>query len=253
MSGILRGAACAAVMSLSAFSASALTYAFDVTGTLTSQMTPGADPNIAVGDLVHVSAQVDASRVVTWGSSGYQIAFLDRNAGAGSIFDISLNGLSWSSSDDIYDGSPLYTRDSRLFDANGVYASTLEGFGAPAIVFSGDQVVGLIGYLSRAGSSDAPILSLGTGGVYGFEKFRNFEAGGPVTYQSYFSAINPSSNFTIQAGNGLYGNDYETPGFRGVWSGLSCRRPWCLSLRPGRCSSWASAWSAAPFAAGAPT
>jgi len=218
-SGFLRAAACAVVVSLSAYSASALTYDFDVTGTLTSQVNAGTDPNIAVGDLLHVSAHVDASRVVTWGSSGYQIAFLDRRAGGDNTFGVTLNGMSWNSSADIYDGAEMYSRAVRVEGAGGVLTNTLEGFGAPAIIFSGDEVVGLIGYMSKSWDSSAPVLRFGTGRVNGFESFRNFEPGGPVTYQSYFSPISPSFNFTVEAGNGLYNNNYETPGFRGVWSG----------------------------------
>ena len=50
----------------------------------------------------------------------------------------------------------MYERSTIFHHPSGVPTGTLEEFGAPAIVFEGNQVLGLIGYLSKSESSSAP-------------------------------------------------------------------------------------------------
>jgi hypothetical protein len=214
----LGAALCATGLLLGAGATRAATYSFDITGAITSQLSAGTDANIAVGDIVHVMAQVDASRVVTWGATGKQVAFLDRHSPAGTIFDVTLNSLSWRSNADIYDGLEMFQRNVIYHHPNGPPTGSVENFGAPAIVFEGDQVVGLIGYLSASGSSAAPVLRMGTNRINGFENY-SYDAAGGLTYTSNLSDFATSLDFRIEAPEGLYGNFYQTPGFTGVWSG----------------------------------
>jgi len=173
---------------------------FDVYGTVTSQVRPGTDPNISVGDRLHLTAHVSDDRIVKWGDYGYSIAFLyDLPVAGADYFHVDLGRLTWGSRDDFTDGEPWYFR----------YGPNSAFLGGPAIVFNGGEVLGVVGNLFPVGDGP-PVLDLGSVAGFGVD---DLEFG-----ISSFRAPELSDRFGIGAPNCEYFNCYPTPGFRGVWS-----------------------------------
>lgn len=169
-------------LALLAAPAVAAQYNVSVTGTLTSQGTQfwpglntGIDDNLSVGSQIILTASFDSALLLPWRDTGYQFAGLYGFPTTGnSFFRIDAPGMTWQASDSEDDG-----------------AKFLGSEGLPGILISGDKVVGLIGWLSPAGSSARPEIGL--------------------TYSADYQT------FKINAPRGLYGNRYNTPGFLGTW------------------------------------
>lgn len=81
-------------------------------------------------------------------------------------------------------------------------------------MFADGKVVGVVGYLGPL-TSTRPVLRLGSY-VSGFESYYNTEVDGPVLFDSsYYQSL--SDQFTLEAGEGLYNNLYNSQGFKGTW------------------------------------
>jgi hypothetical protein len=187
-------------------------HTVDLTGTIVSQTHPGADPNISVGDQLHLQASFNDIAAPVWGSFGYRIAFL-----YGSPFSLTLNGLSWPFVNEVNDGFPLYTYNYDVTDAAGNLTERSFGFGAPAVIFQGRKVLGVAGLMVATDSNATPLLDLGSNTGEGEDDFFNDFAGAPIQHASFFTPAALSTTFQIRDAQGLYGNTYATPGFTGVW------------------------------------
>jgi hypothetical protein len=196
------------VAALLASPASAALHQVTLTGTLVSQMAPGSDPNLSVGSLFTLNATIDMSRAVQWGGYGFSVAPPES-------FSITSGNLTWIASDDVLDGFPLYNYDYFVYQPDGTLVTDHREIGRPMIAFLNGKVVGLSGDLLPAGNSDRPELLLGSE-FYGEELVFNVGPGEPVQYQASFGAT-VGSTFQVLAPNGLYDNEYETPGFAGTW------------------------------------
>lgn len=204
----------AGLAALAASSASAAVHTVYLTGTVLSQQSPGTDPNIAVGDKVVLTGTFDDNAAPTWGSFGYKVGFIYNPS-----FKVTLNGLTWIYTDEIYDNATRYTYDYYVEDAQGNIVSDHRDYGNPSVIFNGTNILGASGKLSPAGSSARPLLDLGSIVDFdsGFDGYTNFFPGGPIIHVANFSPTTPSSFFQIIDPNGLYGNTYATPGFVGQW------------------------------------
>ncbi|CAN7425442.1 PEPxxWA-CTERM sorting domain-containing protein [Phenylobacterium sp. LjRoot164] len=218
------GAVAAALVVVSAGSADAAQfYNFNLTGTLVSELgqgpiediNTGVDPNFAVGETINLSARISSDNIVKWGDTGYSVAFFSwGSAPAGESWNITGEGLTWNTGDDIYDGDPVFTRDYSIERSGGGSEFSTAYYGAPAIVFADGKVVGVVGYLGPL-TSTRPVLRLGSY-VSGFESYYNTEVDGPVLFDSsYYQSL--SDQFTLEAGEGLYNNLYNSQGFKGTW------------------------------------
>lgn len=220
----LLGAAAAAMIVVAASSADAAQfYNFNLTGTLMSELgqgpiedvNTGVDANFSVGETITLSARISSDNVIKWGDTGYSVAFFNWGAGpAGESWKITGEGLTWNTADDIEDGYPVYSREYRVYTSDGAPNPPNFYGGAPAIVFAGGKVVGVVGYLSSLDST-RPVLKLGSW-VSGYESYSNDEVDGPVEYSWSFRQ-SLSNQFTLEAGNGLYNNLYNSQGFKGTW------------------------------------
>jgi len=149
----VRNAALAAAMMMVSFSAQATTYIVSLTGTVTSQVDPGADPNISVGDTVTMSGHFTADRIFDNGS--FRAAVMYGLPPSGNYFwNVQLNGLTWMSSDDEFDGLP-FDFDSKDHPLAFPYFELLPGgkIGVPQ------------GFLTRANSDTPPRFYLGSGQI----------------------------------------------------------------------------------------
>ena len=149
----VRDAALAAAMMVMSFSAQAATYIVSLTGTVTSQVDPGSDPNISVGDTVVMNGHFTADRIFDNGS--FRAAVMYGLPPSGNYFwNVTLNGLTWMSSDDELDGAPL-DFDSKDHPLAMPYFELLPGgkIGAPQ------------GFLTRVDSDTLPRFYLGSGQI----------------------------------------------------------------------------------------
>lgn len=153
-----------------------------VTGVLTSQTNAGTDPNLSVGSTFTLAASFDDSYLKPWthGNPGDQIVGL--YALPDSSFRIDAPGLFWDTSDAIY--GPWFIIGDH-YDHPQAY---------PAVIINGDKVVSIVGDLSSGDTSLKP--QLGSIGA-------NF-------------AITPPDH-TVRDRYVPTTNDYQTPGFMGVW------------------------------------
>lgn len=180
-----------------------------LTGTLLSQLPqPGTDPNLSVGSQFALNATIDMTRVVQWGGYGFFVAPPES-------FTISAGGMTWIASDDVLDGEPIYQYTLDSFLPDGTFVREERAFGRPVIAFANGKVVGVSGDLLPADSSDRPELLLGSS-FSGSEFYFNEAPGEPIMGGSVFNAT-VSSQFFVLPPLGQYGNEYETPGFAGVW------------------------------------
>lgn len=114
--------------------ADATVFEITVQGRLVSQMNPGVDPLMSVGDILTVSTRFDDTRVMQWGNYGYKIAGLYGLPTSGAQFwNAKLNGLTWISQHEIYDGLPFGTNINSLADDPS--SGFMRLLGAPAIIF----------------------------------------------------------------------------------------------------------------------
>ncbi len=161
--------------------ARAAVFTVDLDGVLTAQDAPGVDPRFQVGDEVRVKAQFDWAHQTPWPGQPFNVAGVYDQP-----FTVSLDGVTWTSVDYIYDRQPFFTfPDGRTLDY-------------PAIMFAGGKVLGLVGDLLPVDSATTPRLDLGS------------------TILTTGTAV-LSPTFHISSADGLYGNTSETLGFTGVW------------------------------------
>jgi hypothetical protein len=103
---VLRNVAVAVLMATTSVASQAATFFAEITGTVTSQIDPGFDPNIAIGDKVVMSSRFDDSRIFDNGT--LRAATVYGLAPSGEHFwNIKLNNFTWQTSDDELDGSSI--------------------------------------------------------------------------------------------------------------------------------------------------
>lgn len=195
--------------------ADATVFEITVQGRLVSQINPGVDPLMSVGDTITVSSRFDDSRVMEWGSYGYKIAGLYGLPTTGVQFwNAKLNGLTWKSQDEFLDGAPFGEHYNSLADSSLNFSKTL---GAPAFIFTDHQVLGLAGWMIPVGTNSTPNLQLGS--YTGSGIIDNYQPGPEAAIQTYinFTPATLSSAFQITEGGFLYGNSTPSLGFNGIW------------------------------------
>lgn len=215
------GSVAMAAMAILASPATGAQFNVSLTGVLTSQLNEsglfntGVDPNLAVGDTITLTASFDSSRLIAWGDTGYSVVgFAGMPTSGNSFFRIEAPGMTWKASDDVLDGIPFFTYDYNVSGQPRVIFNE----GAPAIIIQGDKVVGMIGTLSPSGSSARPSLDMGAYIGHSSDKYYSASPDDPVTHTSNFATLfGLGDTFSITAPNGMYFNNYNTPGFTGVW------------------------------------
>lgn len=199
--------------------AQAVIYEIRVEGTLVSQLNPGTDPNLAIGDKIVVTARFDETLSEKWGDLGYyQAGFYRANlpdccsgvavgTNGPEFFRIDGPGMTWRASDHENDFEEFFIGDR---------PPLAEIWGFPGIAFDESHVLGLAGFLYPAGSSVRPQIELGSAFGSGFIA-QFIDEDGVFHDESKFQPSVFSPFFEITAPNGSYGNEYPTPGFNGIW------------------------------------
>ena len=150
--GVVRKLALAVLLATTSAAGQAATYLFELTGTVTSQVDPGSDPHIAVGDTVKMTARFDDSRIFDNGS-GQFATFYGLPTSGSQFWNVKLNDLTWMSTDEFLDGLPL---DFDPFD------NPLQ---APYVPLVGSGVGTPVGFLVRSESDTLPTFDLFKGEI----------------------------------------------------------------------------------------
>lgn len=154
---VVRKFALAMLLATTSVASQAATYFFELTGKVTSQVTSGVDPDIAVGDTVKMTARFDDSRIFSDGANNYA-GFYGLPSSGNHFWNVKLNDLSWYSRDDELDGFPFDPDPSDSIDFE---------IGRPYIqLLSGGGVGTPEGSLIPANSSTIPAFYLATGRIY---------------------------------------------------------------------------------------
>lgn len=149
----LRKTVAVLLFATTSMAANAATYFVQLTGTVTSQVDPGADPNIALGDTVRMTGRFDDSRIFDNGT--FRAANVYGLPTSGDQFwKVTLNGLTWKSVDEYLDGLPS-DFDSQGHPLQAPYFELLPGgkIGTPQ------------GWLIPVNTDQTPTFDLGSGQI----------------------------------------------------------------------------------------
>jgi len=155
---VVRNVALVVLLATTSVASQAATYFAQLTGTVTSQIDPGSDPNIAIGDTVVMTSRFDDSRIFDNGTLRAASVYGLPTSGD-QFWNIKLNDFTWQTSDDEFDGGPFD------FDANDhplslPYFALLPGgkIGSP-VTFLTRTDTDAIPRLYSSGGSTANILA----------------------------------------------------------------------------------------------
>ena len=104
--GVVRKLALAVLLATTSAAGQAATYLMELTGTVTSQIDPGSDPNIAIGDTVKMTARFDDSHIFDNGSLR-AATFYGLPATGDQFWNVKLNDFTWVSGHEYLDGFPI--------------------------------------------------------------------------------------------------------------------------------------------------
>jgi hypothetical protein len=150
---VVRKFALAMLLATSSVVSQAATYFVELKGTVTSQVDPGSDANIGLGDTVTMTARFNDSRIFDNGTSRYA-NFFGLPADGDHYWNVKLNDLTWKSRDDELDGYPVD------FDASDNFLQL------PYIeLLSGGGIGNPEGSLVPVDTNKIPIFNLGTGHI----------------------------------------------------------------------------------------
>ena len=251
----------AAAFLWSTSAAAAQYYEVTLKGELTKELgypawdlNTGVDPHLAIGDIVTLTARFDASRALAQGG-GFIAGLYGLPTSGDEFWRLDVGGLTWTSTDEMYDGFPIYLDDEAF------YAD-------PSITFASGKVTGVSGSMVPTWTDAVPVFQLAAfriepgEGLYGLpttgDEFWRLDVGGlawtstdemydgfPIYLDDEAFYLNPSITFAsgkvtgvsggmvptwtdadpvfqlaafrIEPGEGLYGNTYNSQGFGGVW------------------------------------
>jgi len=103
---VVRKIALAVLLATISAGGHAATYLAQITGTVTSQINSGSDPNISLGDTVVMTSRFDDSRIFDNGVLRAASVFGLPTSGE-QFWNIKLNDFTWQTSDDELDGFPI--------------------------------------------------------------------------------------------------------------------------------------------------
>lgn len=128
-------------------------YDVTLTGGLVSELgyipwelNTGIDPNLALGDLVTLTARFNADRVFEQGG-GFVAGLYGLPTSGDEFWRLDVAGLTWNSLHEEYDGFPIYVDDENY------YAD-------PSIRFSGGKVTGVSGEMVPTSTDQTPVFRL---------------------------------------------------------------------------------------------
>lgn len=201
-------AAVSAAAVLSAATAQAAIYTVHIDGQIIQQLTEGSDPRFGVGTPVTLDTVFDSDRIVQWGDSGYDVAFLWNHSAS---YVIDLAGLKTYAGNEYHDGSLGFTSDLKYQTPDGPQYDHRVYSGLVDLIFREGKIVSATGSFVPGG--DEPGLKLGQA-VLG-QVYNSAEAPGGI--YAYYSTVAPQNTFVVGENRYLYNNIYSGPQFLGQW------------------------------------
>lgn len=143
----------AAAFLWSTSAAAAQYYEVTLKGELTKELgypawdlNTGVDPNLAIGDIVTLTARFDASRALAQGG-GFIAGLYGLPTSGDEFWRLDVGGLTWTSTNEMYDGFPIYLDDEAF------YAD-------PSITFASGKVTGVSGSMVPTSTDAVPVFQL---------------------------------------------------------------------------------------------
>lgn len=150
---VVRKFALAMLLATSSVVSQAATYFIELKGTVTSQVDPGSDANIGLGDTVTMTARFNDSRIFDNGANRYATLYGLPTSG-NYYWNVKLNDLTWKSVDEEFDGFPIdFDADDRPLQAPYFELLSGGGIGTPQ------------GSLVPINTNQIPIFNLGSGEI----------------------------------------------------------------------------------------
>lgn len=110
------------------------------------ELNPGVDQNLAVGDIVTLTARFNADRAFAQGG-GFVAGLYGLPTSGEEFWSLDVGGLAWNSIHEMYDGFPIYVDDENY------YAD-------PSIRFAGGKVTGVSGEMVPTWTDTVPVFRL---------------------------------------------------------------------------------------------
>ena len=110
------------------------------------ELNTGVDQNLAIGDIVTLTARFSADRAFEQGG-GFVAGLYGLPTSGAEYWRLDVGGLSWTSTHEMYDGFPIYVDDGKF------YAD-------PSIRFSGGKVTGISGEMAPTSTDTVPVFRL---------------------------------------------------------------------------------------------
>jgi opacity protein-like surface antigen len=203
-------AAVSAAAALSAATAHAAIYTVHIDGQLIEQLGEGSDPQFGVGTPITLDTTFDSSKIVDWGGTGYQVAFLWYYS---TSYVINLAGLKTYAWDDYRDGYGGFHVDLGYRTPDGGPAWDHRDYpGQVDIIFKDGKIVGTTGSFAPAGNN--PGIKLANGVIYGE---LSAPPSDPGNLHVVYSPLPLGNTFEVGANRYYYQNNYGGPGFIGQW------------------------------------
>lgn len=170
---------------------------------------PEIDPNLSLGDPVTASMSFDPNQAMQLGDTGYYLAKL-------ATLEVSSDGFPMPFLD-IVDGFPFasqwFMTQCVPYDPDCSIVDAYQEIAAPAVIYKGNQVFGLVGASAPSDSAYGPDYDLGSG-IDWFGNCIRDSVGAPYVCDGS-GIIQLSNQFSINYPT--YLSEYYTQGFGGVW------------------------------------
>lgn len=132
------------------------------------ELNTGDDQNLALGDIVTLTARFSADRIIAKGG-GFVAGLYGLPTNGDEFWRLEVGGLAWNTAHEMYDGFPIYVDDETF------YAD-------PSITFAGGKVTGVSGEMVPTWTDKVPVFRLASfriepgeglyGDTYGTQGFK---------------------------------------------------------------------------------
>jgi opacity protein-like surface antigen len=203
-------AAVSAAAVLSAATAHAAIYTVHIDGQIIQQL-DDRPSTFDIGTPITLDTTFDSSKIVDWGGTGYQVAFL------WSMFNdhkyiIDIAGLKTYAWDDYRDGSGGFHVDLGYQTPDGPAWDHRDYPGEVDIIFKDGKIVGTTGSFAPSGNN--PGMKLANGAIYGE---LSAPPSDPGKLHIFYSTLPLGDTFLVGANQLYYQNNYRGPQYLAQW------------------------------------
>ncbi len=203
-------AAVSAAAVLSAATAQAAIYTVHIDGQIIQQL-DDRPSTFDIGTPITLDTTFDSSKIVDWGGTGYQVAFLWTTFGDNKYI-IDLAGLKTYARDDYRDGYGGFHVDLGYQTPEGPAYDHRDYPGQVDIIFKDGKIVGTTGSFVPAGNN--PGITLANGVINGELSAPSSD---PGNLHVVYSPLPLGDTFVVGTNQFLYLNNYHGPQYLAQW------------------------------------